>query len=79
MALLGKSLLLVYFLVRSLLFLSSVGSMSIYTNPKMVGLIWSWPVFCLQMAGYVLTQRWAYDLHQFGIGYEQRPRQAALR
>ena len=45
----------------------------------MVGLIWSWPVFCMQMAGYILTQRWAYDINQFAIGYEMRHGQAQLR
>ena len=61
---------MVTIIARSMLFLTTIGTVEIASNPRMVGLIWSWPVFCMQMAGYILTQRWAYDINQFAIGYE---------
>ena len=47
MALLGKIICSLMLLVRSLLFLTTIGTIEISTSPRMVALIWSWPVFCI--------------------------------
>jgi hypothetical protein len=64
---------------RSLFFLTTIGSINAKDMTRMAALIWTWPYFCQQMATYVLSQRWAFDLNSISIGYENRIQRRRLR
>jgi hypothetical protein len=42
-------------IVRAFFFLTTIGAVKVATNERMASLIWTWPLFCQQMAAYVLS------------------------
>ena len=55
---------------RALFFTTTIGESEVQDWTKMVCLLWSWPLFCQQMAVYILSQRWTFDMVELNAGYE---------
>ena len=55
---------------RALFFTTTIGLSEVQDWTRMVCLLWSWPLCCQQLAVYILSQRWAFDVGELGTGYE---------
>jgi hypothetical protein len=61
-------------IVRGLFFITSIQGVTLANNTRLDCLMWTWPVFCIQMAAFMLSQRWFYDIKllEFGDNYAAR-------